>query len=174
MRDARVAAARADWTKRVRLISAAVLTAVSACAAAPATENQVKPAGSPSLEAGRTDTAPCAFRENGFRQGPIAPPKRVSFEPPDLSGLPPLASDQAVIVEMRIDAAGKVTESCVLRGVRQDVDRRAIAAVHKWVFEPPRLRSSVDGPGGHFEAGTAVPVIVTATVQLGARAASGK
>ncbi len=173
MKDSRVTAARADWTKRVRLISAAVLAAASACDGAPATESQVKPAGSPPLLAARTDTAPCAFRENGFRQGPIAP-QRVHFEPPDLSGLPPLASDRVVIVEMRIDAAGKVTESCVLRGVREDVDLRAIAAVQKWVFEPPRLRSSVDGPGGHFDAGTAVPVIMTATVQLGARAGTGK
>jgi TonB family protein len=86
---------------------------------------------------------------------------------PDLSGLPPLAAEQVAIIEVRIDATGRVTESCMLRGVRADVDRKALEAVHSWLFDPPRLLSGTEVGGNRLEAGTAVPIFMTVTVRVG-------
>src|SRR5712692_1227218 len=66
---------------------------------------------------------PCMFRENGFRSG-VNPPREGHRVEADLRGLPPLANEPLVIIEVHIDADGRVTESCLRRGVRSDVDRR--------------------------------------------------
>lgn len=110
----------------------------------------------------------CVYRENGFRSG-VNPPREVHREEPDLSGLPPLTGEQLAIIEVRIDAVGRVTESCMLRGIREDVDRKALEAVKTWRFEPPRLLADTDlrGSGGRLEAGTPVPIFMTVTMRLG-------
>jgi TonB family protein len=110
----------------------------------------------------------CVYRENGFRSG-VNPPREVHREEPDLSDLPPLSGEHLAIIEVRIDAAGRVTESCMLRGVREDVDRRALEAVKAWRFDPPRLRAETGarGSGDRLDAGTAVPIFMTVTMRLG-------
>lgn len=111
----------------------------------------------------------CVYRESGFRSG-VNPPREVHREEPDLSGLPSLTGEQLAIIEIRIDDTGRVTESCMLRGVRGDVDRRALEAVNAWRFEPPRLLADTDLTwGGRLEAGTPVPIFMTVTVRLGRR-----
>lgn len=149
--------------------AASVLTAAIGCEVAPATENQTKPSGPPPHLSGQTVATPrCTYRETGFRQGVIAP-RQLRSEAPDLAGLVAIPSDQVAIVELRIDATGQVTESCVLRGVRSDVDQRVLQAVQKWVFEPARLRASFDSSAGRFEAGTAVPIFMTVAVPVRAQ-----
>jgi TonB family protein len=110
------------------------------------------------------------YRENGFRSG-LNPPREVHREEPDLSGLPPIIGEPLAIIEIRIDATGRVTESCMLRGVREDVDLKALEAVKDWRFEPPHLLADTDlgGRGGRLEAGTAVPIFMTVTMRLGQR-----
>lgn len=112
----------------------------------------------------------CVYRESGFRCC-LNPPREVHREEPDLSGLPPIMGEQLAIIEVRIDAAGRVTESCMLRGVREDVDLKALEAVKAWRFEPPRLLVDTDlgTRGGRLEAGTAVPIFMTVTMRLGQR-----
>ena len=85
--------------------------------------------------------------------------------------MPPIKGEQLAIIEVRIDAAGRVTESCMLRGVREDVDLKALEALKAWRFEPPRLLADTDlgGSGGGLEAGTAVPIFMTVTMRLGQR-----
>jgi len=80
-----------------------------------------------------------------------------------------VSGEHLAIIEVRIDVAGRVTESCMLRGVREDVDRKALEVVKTWRFEPPRLLADTDltGSGGRLEAGTAVPIFMTVTMRLG-------
>jgi hypothetical protein len=49
---------------------------------------------------------------------------------------------------------------CLLRGVREDVDDRATAAIRQWRFEPARLRHSTPPL-------SAVPIVMTVTVRIG-------
>jgi TonB family protein len=88
--------------------------------------------------------------------------------------LPPLSGDHLAIIEVRIDAAGRVTESCMLRGVREDVDRKALEAVKTWRFESPRLLVATDpkGSGGRLEAGTTIPIFMTVTMRIGHKLSS--
>lgn len=112
---------------------------------------------------------PCTYRENAFREN-VKPPRNVHRVEPDLTGLPPLAAEQIVIVEVRIDATGRVTEHCLLRGVRADVDQRVLEAVRAWRFNPPRLLFDANMRGGdRLTAGTAIPIIMTVTVVVGRR-----
>ena len=57
----------------------------------------------------------------------------------------------------------------MLRGVREDVDRKALEAARTWQFEPQRVLVETDlrGRGGRLEAGTAVPIFMTVTMRLG-------
>lgn len=108
----------------------------------------------------------CVYRENAFRSG-VNPPRNVHRVEPDLTGLPPLATEAIAIVEVRIDAAGRVTESCLRLGVRADVDQKVLEAVRDWRFDPPHLSSDTQTSGGRVAAGTAVPVFMTVTVRVG-------
>jgi TonB family protein len=108
---------------------------------------------------------PCVFREPAFREG-VRPPRAIRQLVPDVSDLPAAPVEGLVIVEARIDATGTVTEDCLLKGVRADIDQRALEAVRRWKFEPPRLIEAVDSRAGHFDAGSAVPVIMTVTVPV--------
>jgi hypothetical protein len=67
------------------------------------------------------------------------PTKVVNVEP-DLSGLDVTGLRGVEIVEILIDGHGAVQEACLLRGVREDVDARAMAGIRRWRFEPARLR----------------------------------
>ncbi len=127
------------------------------------------PVGQASRETLPGSEAPkCMYRESGFRAS-VNPPREVHRSEPDLSGLPPLADERLAIVEVRIDATGRVTESCMLRGVREDVDRAVLEAVKTWRFEPPRLLSdtTLTTRGDGLKAGTAVPIFMTVTLRVG-------
>jgi TonB family protein len=112
-----------------------------------------------------TPPPPCRFRETGFYAG-VNPPRQILRAAPDLSGLPPLVNPTVVIVEVRIDATGAVTETCLRRGVRDDVDARVLAAVQQWRFDPPRLKRNLELEGSRTDAGTAVPIFMTVTVPV--------
>lgn len=155
------------------LIGCWVLGLAGLAAAGPACrEAGIADGQEPSMPAAVADqsalgTPPCVYRESGFRCC-VNPPREVHREEPDLSGLPPLADEHIAIIEVRIDANGQVTESCMLRGVREDLDTRALEAVHAWRFEPPRLLADTDvRSGGRLQAGTAVPIFMTVTMRLG-------
>jgi outer membrane biosynthesis protein TonB len=79
---------------------------------------------------------------------------------PDLSGLEVTGLRGVEIVEILIDGRGAVEEGCLLRGVREDVDARAMAAIGQWRFEPARLRHSTP-------PGLPVPVVLTVTLRIG-------
>jgi TonB family protein len=117
-------------------------------------------------EPSRSAAAPCTYRESAFRCC-VTPPQAIHRVEPDLTGLPPVAAGQIAIVEVRIDATGRVTEACVLRGVDAAIDRRVLAAVHAWRFEPPRLTAAVNTRERNWKAGDAVPIFMTVTVRLG-------
>jgi TonB family protein len=85
---------------------------------------------------------------------------------PVLSGLKGLPPGEVVFVEVRIDAEGAVTDSCLVRGVRADIDRRALDAVRLWRFEPPRVNAATETAAGRLEAGTPVPIFMTVAVEL--------
>ncbi len=59
-------------------------------------------------------------------------PKKVSDVAPDLSGIDLAGLHGLGIAEILIDVPGNVTDVCLLRGVRQDVDLRAVAAIRRW------------------------------------------
>jgi len=131
-----------------------------------AVDNHAAGAQAPTASGSRRISPPCTYQENGFRSG-VNPPREIQRTEPDLTGLPPLPGDQYFIVEARIDATGRVTEDCMLRGSSSpDADRRVLDAVRQWRFEPPRLIRAVDSRDGHWDAGAAVPIFMTVTVRL--------
>jgi TonB family protein len=86
---------------------------------------------------------------------------------PDLSGLPALTAANYAIVEVRISEQGRVTEDCLLRGIRTDVDTRVLAAVRAWQFNPPRLKFEATVAGKRLPVGTTVPIFMTVSVKVG-------
>ena len=144
----------------------AVIAATTACGEPSRLDNDTSASQPP--EPATEVRPPCIYRETGFRSG-VNPPQEVERVEPDLSGLTPLPPDPIVIVEVRIDATGRVTEDCMLRGVAAQVDRRVLDAVRAWRFETPRLRAAVDWRGGRWEAGAAVPIFMTVVVRPGQR-----
>jgi hypothetical protein len=109
----------------------------------------------------------CTYKENAFR-GSVDAPKATVRAEPNLSGLPALTGESAVFVEVRISEQGRVTEDCLLRGVRPDVDARALAAARAWQFEPARLKVDVvTHDGKRLRAGTPVPIFMTLSVKVG-------
>jgi hypothetical protein len=88
-------------------------------------------------------------------------PKKVMEVAPDLSGLDVTGLNGVEIVEILIDVRGYVQEACLLRGVREDVDDRAIAAIRQWRFEPARLRHSTSPR-------LPVPIVMTVTLPIDA------
>ena len=87
-------------------------------------------------------------------------PKKVFDVAPDLSGLDLTGLHGLEIVEILIDDRGDVKEACLLRGVREDVDVRAMAAIRQWRFEPVRLRHSTP-------PGVPVPLVMTVSLRIG-------
>src|ERR1019366_4308400 len=73
-------------------------------------------------------------------------PKKVFDVGPNLSGLDLVGIHGVEIAEILIDDHGAVPDACLLRGVREDVDLRAVAAIRQWRYEPPRHRHSTS-PG---------------------------
>ena len=127
-------------------------------------ENSARsPAHAPAASLTRDTTPECRIAAHGVcRVGCDAdPPKRTVEVPPDLSGLDVAGLRGLEIVEILIDVRGDVQEACLLRGVGEDVDRRAVAAVRRWRFEPARLRHSTP-------PGLPVPVVTTVTLWIGA------
>ena len=87
-------------------------------------------------------------------------PKKVVDAAPDFSGIDLATLHGIAIAEILIDVHGEVKDVCVIRGVRDDVDLRAVAAIRRWQFEPTRLRHSTP-------PGVVVPVVMTVTVPIG-------
>ena len=87
-------------------------------------------------------------------------PRKTVDAAPDLSGLDVAGLHGMAIAEILIDERGEVTAACLLRGVRQDVDLRAMAAIRRWRFEPVRLRHST-------APAEPVPVVITVAVSIG-------
>jgi TonB family protein len=119
-----------------------------------------------SREGATTSYGPCKYRENAFRAG-VDPPRTVSRVEPDLSGLPSREGATDAVVEVRISERGQVTEDCVLRGIRADVDTRVLAAVRQWQFDPPRLKFEATVAGTRLPVGTAGPIFMTVSVKVG-------
>jgi hypothetical protein len=87
-------------------------------------------------------------------------PTKLLDAAPDLGGLDVADLHGVEIVEILIDERGSVKDACLLRGVREDVDLRVMAAIRQWRFEPVRLR--------HLTApGVVVPVVITVGVRIG-------
>jgi len=120
-----------------------------------------------SQEGAAPSYGPCRYSENAFRAG-VDPPRIVSRVEPDLLGLPALTGAKHAFVEVRISEQGRVTEGCMLRGIRTDVDARVLAAVRAWQFDPPRLKFEATVAGKRLPIGTAVPIFMTVSVKVGA------
>ena len=151
--------------RRAALAGVAVASlGAGVCERAGVIDHHAAEAQAPAASARNPIAPPCTYQENAFRAG-VNPPREVRRTEPDLTGLPPLPGDQYFIVEARIDATGRVTEDCMLRGsLSPEADRRVLDAVRQWRFEPPRLVNAVDSRDGHWEAGAAVPIFMTVTV----------
>jgi hypothetical protein len=88
------------------------------------------------------------------------PPKKILDVAPDLSGIDLASLHGLEITEILIDNRGAVKDVCLLRGVREDIDVRALAAIRQWRFEPTRLRHSTP-------PGAPVSVVMTVTLPIG-------
>ena len=108
----------------------------------------------------------CTYTETAFRSG-VNPPEQLVRVAPDLTGVPVPEGEHLAIVELRLDVAGAVAGACVLRGVRDDIDRRVLAAVRRWRFEPARLKHDATVRGERLKQGTIVPIFMTVTVRVG-------
>jgi hypothetical protein len=89
-------------------------------------------------------------------------PKKVFDVGPNLSGLDLVGVRGVEIAEILIDDHGAVTDACLLRGVREDVDLRAVTAIRQWRYEPARLRHSTP-------PGMVTSMIMTVTLPIGQR-----
>lgn len=87
-------------------------------------------------------------------------PKKVVDVAPDLSGIDLAGLHGFEIAEILIDDHGDVKDLCLLRGVREDVDLRAVVAIRHWRFEPARLRHSTP-------PGVLVSLVMTVTLPIG-------
>jgi hypothetical protein len=87
-------------------------------------------------------------------------PRKVVDVAPDLSGLDAVHLRGLEIAEILIDDRGTVKDVSLLRGVREDVDVRAIDAIRRWRYEPARLRHSTP-------PGALVPIEIAVTLRIG-------
>lgn len=87
-------------------------------------------------------------------------PKQVAHVAPELAGIDLTGLRGVEIAEILIDERGDVKDICLLRGVREDIDARAVAAIRQWRYEPARLRHSTP-------TGAVVPLVMTVTVPIG-------
>ncbi len=81
-------------------------------------------------------------------------PRLVKRFEPDLSRASRPLPRGLVILSIAIDEFGNVKSPCLLRGVRDDVDQAAIAAVRLWRYEPGQAD------------GQTLAVVMTVTVQI--------
>lgn len=84
---------------------------------------------------------------------PGPPPRKLADAALDLASVAKPYPSGVVILELVIDEKGVPLSSCVLRGVRQDVDHAAQVATLKWRFEPKALD------------GKSIGVVMTVTMQ---------
>jgi hypothetical protein len=84
-------------------------------------------------------------------------PRVLSKVPADCSHLARPCPSGIVIFEAGIDRAGAVRSTCVVRGLREDADEAAAAALRQWKWEPSRLRST----------GEPIALVLTVTVSVG-------
>jgi|SRR6516162_2428965 TonB family protein len=106
--------------------------------------------------------APTCHFGRPLAAGWIYEPEKIDGESPDPSWLPEGTSSGVVILNVRVDERGRVTDACVLRGISPRVDTKAIAAVMTWRYEPAALARPQDGK----PVGTAVPIAMTVTVEI--------
>lgn len=87
-------------------------------------------------------------------------PKQVLKVAPNLSGIELGGLRGLEIAEILIDEHGAVKDACLLRGVRADVDARAVTAIRQWRYEPVRLHHSTP-------PGMVVSAVVTVSLPIG-------
>jgi TonB family protein len=94
--------------------------------------------------------------------GWIYEPEKIDGESPDAAWLPEGTPSGMVILNVRIDEHGRVTDACVLRGISPRADTKVIAAVMTWRYEPAALARPQEGNA----AGTPVPIAITVAVEI--------
>jgi len=95
----------------------------------------------------------CIHNPKALRSGLLVKPHAVRRVKPDFHGIPPITG--TVFIEMDLDETGKVTQTCIVKGLRDDVDDAALRAIRQWRFTPGKSRSR-----------TAVPVIQAIAVPV--------
>jgi TonB family protein len=94
--------------------------------------------------------------------GYVYMPEKIQGKSPDPACLPEGTREAIVILDVRIDERGRVSDACVLRGIGSGVDQEAIAAVLTWRYEPAALARPQNGR----PVGTAVPIAITVAVDI--------
>jgi len=106
--------------------------------------------------------APSCHFGRPLAAGWIYEPEKIHGESPDTASLPEGSSSGVMILNVRIDEHGRVTDACVLRGISPRVDTKAIAAVLTWRYEPAALARPQNGK----PVGTPVPIAITVAVEI--------
>jgi TonB family protein len=94
--------------------------------------------------------------------GYLYEPGKLEGDSLDVSCLPQGTRQGIVILNVRIDEHGRVTDACVLRGINTAVDTKANAAVMTLRYEPAALARPQNGK----PVGTPVPIAIVVTVQV--------
>lgn len=99
------------------------------------------PPAAPSVasDKGSGSSGASAFGDDDLR---IALPQFHPRPAPDLSGLAPGVSGN-VVVDIVIDAKGKVTEETLVKGLGGSIDRTVLATVGTWTFSPATRKGEV-------------------------------
>lgn len=81
----------------------------------------------------------CTHNPKALRSGLLVRPQAVRRVAPDFHGLPPITGN--IFIEMDLDETGKVTQACIVKGLRDDVDDATLRAIRQWRFTPGKSRS---------------------------------
>ena len=73
------------------------------------------------------------------------PPTLTRHVAPNIKGLKHPLPSGATIIELGVDLQGEVVSACVIRGIREDFDKRAQDAASQWRFKLPRLTGNERG-----------------------------
>lgn len=106
--------------------------------------------------------APSCHFSKPVAAGWIYEPEKIDGDPPDAACLPAGTRSSVVILSVRIDERGRVTDACVLRGMSEAIDKQAVAAVLTWRYEPAALARPQSGKA----IGTPVPIAISVAVEI--------
>jgi hypothetical protein len=87
-------------------------------------------------------------------------PRKTLDVEPTFSGIDLAGVHGIEIAEILIDERGEVKDICLVHGVREDVDRRAVEAIRHWRFEPAKLRHSTP-------PGALISLVMTVSLRIG-------